>query len=278
MLFRVIVSASICALALSMYIADPSKWERHPYLVKVLTKDVKLGNISTCTGTLLSPSVVLTNAKCFQGDQKNIAAQAIIRKKDTVDKLNKAMLAFRIDDDLAIMKIDPVVEDQFCEKQPHPPRVSRLNFKPSLTEATYQNVDPKELKDSRCRVVGFTTNENVEDFATSRGVQVLELDVFPDKDNLMFSEVNANSTGRVCWDDIGAPLECVINEENKWVQVGLVNGLYGREMEKDTNSTMALSCSDVQTMQFVVFGDDTFVNAIENVDKSSVFEAQDKCF
>uniref|UniRef100_A0A1I7TWE3 Peptidase S1 domain-containing protein n=1 Tax=Caenorhabditis tropicalis TaxID=1561998 RepID=A0A1I7TWE3_9PELO len=278
MLFRVVLLASICAFALSMYTADPAKWDRHQYLVKVLTKDVKIGNISTCSGSLLSPSVVLTSANCFPNEIKNVAAQAIIRKKDSSDMMNKAMLAVRIDDDLAVMKIDAVQDEHFCDKDPHPPRVARLNFKPSLTEATYQTVEPKDLQDSRCRVVGFTTNDDVEDFASSQEVQVLELDVRADQDNFMFSEVNANSTRRACWDDIGAPLECIINEETKWVQVGVLNKLYGRKMEEDTNSTMTVTCSDVQAMQFVVFGDNTFAHAIENVDKSSVFEAQDKCF
>ncbi|EFO82867.1 hypothetical protein CRE_00062 [Caenorhabditis remanei] len=279
MLFRAIVVASICALVLSLYIADPTRWTRHQYLVKVLTKDTKTGTISTCTGTLLSPSVVLTSARCFPKDQKNVAGQAVVVKRDSLDLMNKAMLAVRIDGDMALMKIDAIKDEQFCDKDPHPPRVARLNFKPSLTEATYLTVQPKELQDMRCRVLGFKTKDDVEEFATSKELQILELDVRADQDNLMFSEVNANTTGRVCWDDIGAPLECVLNDEDiKWTQVGFVHGLYGRETDQDTNSTISFSCSDVQTMQFVVFNDNTFAHAIESVDKSSVFEAQDKCF
>lgn len=279
-MFRAVIVSSLLAFVFSMYIADPAKWERHQYLVKVLTKDTKLKNISTCTGTLLSPSVVLTSSKCFPDTRKNLIAQAIIKKKDSSATMNKAMLAVKIDGDLALMKIDAVNEDHFCDKEPHPPRVARLNFKPSLTDATYRTIVSRDLQDSKCRVIGFETTEDVEDFATSHKVQVLDLDVHADTENLMFSEVNSNSTGRVCWDDIGAPLECVLDvENNKYVQVGIVSGLYGREMDKEDNSTMVVvNCSEVQTMQFVVFSDNTFVHAIENVDKASVFEAQDKCF
>uniref|UniRef100_A0A8R1IYD2 Peptidase S1 domain-containing protein n=1 Tax=Caenorhabditis japonica TaxID=281687 RepID=A0A8R1IYD2_CAEJA len=285
MLFRAIILSLACTWTFSMYISDPAKWNRHQYLVKVLTKDIKIGNISTCTGTLLSPSIVVTSAKCFTENRQNTAAQAIILAKGTKDTIHKAMLAVKIEGDLAVMKIDPVKDDDFCDKEPYPARVSRLNFKPSLTDVVYQSVEPKDIQDSRCRVVGFTTNDNVEKFASSHDVQVLELEVRADTDNLMFSEVNGNSTGRACWDDIGAPLECIISEDNKWVQVGLVHGIYGRgqeeqETEMGSNSTVPLkaTCADVQTMQFVVFSDNTFAHAIEVAGKTSVFDAQDKCF
>ncbi|CAI2357461.1 unnamed protein product [Caenorhabditis sp. 36 PRJEB53466] len=278
MLLRAVVLVSLYAWAFSMYISDPAKWNRHPYLVKVLTKDVKSGVISTCSGTLLSRSIVLTSANCFPADRKNLVAQAIIIQKSSKDIMNKAMLAVNVEKDLAIMQIDPVTDEHFCDKDPYPSRVSRLNFKPSLTEATYQSVTPKEIQDLRCRVVGFTTTDDADDFASSHDLQILELEMRADEDNLMFSEVNSNSTGRVCWDDMGAPLECTVNEENKWVQVGVVRALYGRGEDKDSNSTMEVTCADVQTMQFAVFGDDTFAHTIEVVDKASVFEAQDKCF
>ncbi|CAB3399777.1 unnamed protein product [Caenorhabditis bovis] len=276
MLNRIALLSIFFVCGTCLYNAESVKWHRYPYIVKVLARELKSKNGTTCTGSLISESAVLTSAKCFPNPEMEYEAMAIIAVPGSRKVMRKAMLEFRIDEDIAVMRIDTIVSRRFCDKPPHPSRISRLNFKPSLTEGSFHLVDPKELAKLRCRIVGFETVDKVDDFHKSNKAQVLELELQYEGKSVMFSEIYSNTTGTACWDDIGAPLECALNEEDVWIQVGIVNSLYGRIEETKTQADA--TCSNVEAMEFIVFNNDALIRSIDIVDKIGVFSAAHKCF
>ncbi|CAI5454002.1 unnamed protein product [Caenorhabditis angaria] len=275
--FQVVVSLFLVTVASCTFNGDPVNWNRHPYLVKIMTRDSASKNVTTCSGTLISASAVLTSNKCFPENLDGVEGQAIVPLHGTSKTMHRAMLDVKRDGDFAIMRIDPIKQKNLCEKAPIPARISRLPITPTLIEASFKPVDAKLMEKYRCRIVGFKTNDDVEKFSSSDEVEIVDAEIRKTTDTLMFAEVYSNETGTACWDDLGAPLECALEDDSFYTQVGFVHNIYSRGLDDEMalgNST----CSDVKSMEFIVFGDFTLAENIDAADKIGVFEYQERCF
>ncbi|CAD6189364.1 unnamed protein product [Caenorhabditis auriculariae] len=253
---------------------DDIDWNRHGYLVKILLRERNTDNATACTGTLISPSAVLTSIKCFPNlPETTYDGVLIIALPKTKKTLKRAMLSVHAEGEVAVIKIHKI-QTKVCEPAPAPPRVARLNIKPTLLKTPWNHVDPLDLVYKHCRLVGFKTEDDPIDSVESSKAMSVELKLKEDSETLMFAEVS--DAGTACWDDIGAPLECALNEEDVWVQVGLLDSIYAQPPNEDWDVSNA-TCSDIKTMRFAVFADESLPRSVELIDKVGVFAVYDDC-
>ncbi|KHJ75011.1 hypothetical protein OESDEN_25373 [Oesophagostomum dentatum] len=78
-----------------------------------------------------------------------------------------------------------------------------------------------------------------------------EVKIIRDVDTLV---VDTASGSPVCWDDMGVPLECDL-EDKGWTQVGLLHTVM-RNVDNRTNATLT-DCNDITALVFSPFSDHT---------------------
>ncbi|KHJ99355.1 hypothetical protein OESDEN_00644 [Oesophagostomum dentatum] len=143
-------------LATCMRDSEKTEWNRYGYLVKVLTETSDGTQVLGCTGTLITPSLVLTSSKCMENEDGN---SVIIYAKGS--RYRKRMAAsVTISGDFAVLEIPPV-KDEMCPSAPAPVRLSRLPVNVSLTSAPWENIKLNDVVERKCRITGFETTSGI---------------------------------------------------------------------------------------------------------------------
>ncbi|KAK6052178.1 hypothetical protein COOONC_10317 [Cooperia oncophora] len=90
----------------------------------------------------------------------------------------------------------------------------------TLTSIPWQPVDLEVLPEKKCRINGFKTTD-VSDFSTEHETMQAEVQVVKDDGGIV---VEVQEGTPICWDDIGLPLECMLDGET-WTQVGFLESV-----------------------------------------------------
>ncbi|CAJ0609950.1 unnamed protein product [Cylicocyclus nassatus] len=261
---------SICILCLlhlatCMRDVEEIEWNRSAYLVKTLAEAQDGDRVLGCTGTLITPSLVLTSSKCVDNTENN--AVVIYAKGSRYRK--RAVASITINGDFALLEFHPI-KDELCPRSPAPVRLSRLPLNITLTAAPWEKVNLVDLPEAKCRMTGFET-VSVSNFSFIHNVMQTPAQVVRDGDRLI---VDVASGSPVCWDDIGLPLECLLPNKG-WTQVGLLHSVI-RNVDNRTNSTLT-DCDDIRVLVFATFSDDTLPTMLEN-HAVQMFVTTKRCF
>ncbi|KAK6045224.1 hypothetical protein COOONC_17271 [Cooperia oncophora] len=203
--------------------AEETEWNRYGYLVKVLSQSpVNESRVIGCTGTLITPSLILTSSKCIATDEDGEAgntAMSIYSEKDQRNR-KRAVSSITQIDRIAVLEII-AIRDKMCPPPPAPARLSKLSMNVTLTSIPWQPVDLEVLPEKKCRINGFKTTE-----AQSKRTPVHSVSDFSTEHETMQAEVQVvkDDGGIVVEDDIGLPLECMLDGET-WTQVGFLESV-----------------------------------------------------
>ncbi|ETN77380.1 hypothetical protein NECAME_11093 [Necator americanus] len=239
--------------AACMMDAEKTEWNRFGYLVKVLSEDPSEPRVIGCTGTLITPSLVLTASKCIASDKANsivIYAKGPYHRKRAVGSIIK-------DGVLAVLEIHPI-KDEMCPRPPAPRRLSRLPIKLSLTNAPWERINLSDLSEADCRITGFETVNgktqltlvSVANFSSIHATMRTPVHVLKDGDTLV---VDVSSGSPVCWDDLGLPLECLLDKRG-WTQVGLLHSVT-RVIDDPNNFTLSECDNAAVYILYILFSD-----------------------
>ncbi|KAI6221401.1 Peptidase S1 domain-containing protein [Aphelenchoides fujianensis] len=198
----------VLPFAASILGGDPLDWDRHTYLVKVVNRGAN-NTLKSCTGVLISSSLVLTASECVLDATHHPAKE--INVLLNVRNSSRRELAILLDrnERWAALKIPPIDVRKICPTPPEPRGILRLNLRPSLSTSSLLEVSVDEILNSRCYLVGFETAEKPEDFYANRQIGRLELEPLKSSQQEPFlfrSESVVNETA--CFDDAGAPMIC----------------------------------------------------------------------
>ncbi|KAI6173632.1 Peptidase S1 domain-containing protein [Aphelenchoides besseyi] len=172
---------------------DVISWDRHQFLVKVISKshdDV----LKSCSGVLITRSLVLTATDCVL-DSVLFAAKEI-HVFLNVRNSSRRELAVMLDRDdrWAALKIAPVDIEKLCPPSPEVKAIKRLNLNPNLQETSLVEVSPEEIM--------------TEEFFTTVKTLRLELEPLRGPDEKKYYRSNIVNNFTACFDDPGAPVLC----------------------------------------------------------------------
>ncbi|VDM54929.1 unnamed protein product [Angiostrongylus costaricensis] len=242
------------------------EWNRYGYLVKVLHEAKDMSKVLGCTGTIVSPSLVLTSAKCF-GDEADGNSLVIYSKGTSYRK--RMVSSVVMAGDFAILEFHRI-RDEMCPSAPAPVRLSRLPIEITLTSSPWKSINLDKLPKKKCRITGFETS-NVTNFSSVHKTLQTDVQVVID-DDVVTVDVAGDSP--VCWDDIGVPLECMLDNKS-WTQVGLLQSVT-RIVEDEENPSTS-ECGDITSLVFTIFSDETIAKSLED-HTVDVLSWSKKCF
>ncbi|KAJ1364892.1 hypothetical protein KIN20_025080 [Parelaphostrongylus tenuis] len=171
--------------------------------------------------------------------------------------------------DFAILKFHQI-RDEMCPSAPIPVRLSRLPIDITLTSSPWKSIKLDELPEKACRITGFETS-NVTNFSSVHKTLQADVQLVRDGDMMI---VNVAGESPVCWDDIGVPLECMLDNKS-WTQVGLLQSVT-RVVEDEENPSTS-ECGDIATLVFEIFSDETIAEALED-HAVELLSSSKKCF
>ncbi|EYC06434.1 hypothetical protein Y032_0076g1061 [Ancylostoma ceylanicum] len=239
-------------LATCMKDVEETEWNRSGYLVKILSESVTNEGVRACTGTLITPSLVLTSSKCIDTEESN----AIVIYAKGPNHRKRAVGSISMSGDFALLEIHPI-KDEMCPRPPAPVRLSRLPINIKLTAAPWQRVNLEDLSEQKCRITGFETT-SVGNYSSVHNTMQTPVQAVRDGDTVV---VDVSSGSPVCWDDIGLPLECMLDNKG-WTQVGLLHSVM-RAADDEVEDEPS-DCNDITALIFAVFHDDTLPTLLED--------------
>ncbi|RCN45796.1 hypothetical protein ANCCAN_08185 [Ancylostoma caninum] len=252
-------------LAACMKDAEETEWNRSGYLVKILSESVTREGVRACTGTLISPSLVLTSSKCIDSDESN----SIVIYAKGPNYRKRAVGSISMSGDFALLEIHPI-KDEMCPRPPAPVRLSRLPINIKLTMAPWQRVNLEDISEQKCRITGFETT-SVGNYSSVHNAMQTPVQVVRDGDTVV---VDVSSGSPVCWDDIGLPLECMLDNKG-WTQLGLLHTVM--KNADDENEDVKSDCKDITALIFALFHDDTLPTLLEDHTVELITSSK-KCF
>lgn len=273
-------------LTYSILDGDRVDWNRHGYLAKVIGRDSEK-NFKLCTGAIISGSLVLTASDCvtdFDSENKNLEEFTVVIQIKHHKRRHLAMLVQKTET-WAVLRMETIPTEKLCPPSPQPKKVVRMNFSPSLHEASQVDLTADEVLDSKCYLFGFKTeDEPIEFFKTKESMRLdLEKLMSPRTgDSLYRSKIQGNETA--CYEDVGAPLIC--NTKSKGVmlvgifqnlgsEIGTENDVKVKQAPTELNSTV---CSNAYEMQFsLIQNDPRLIKLIESEDMGPFVDVYDKC-
>ncbi|VDM95731.1 unnamed protein product [Thelazia callipaeda] len=264
---------------------EDKEWNRFGFLVKIFSRE-KLSNIVTsCTGTIISPRLVLTSSQCILNTTtgKRLSEFVINAPFMKGSRILGAEVV-KIGETWAIMEIPELKLSMLCPPAPAPRGVAQLNVRPTLLQSSIVSIDPLKLKRKKCWVVGFATTDNATEFVDQNNIRLIalkSLDAVKNKPNFLWSPIVANDTA--CWDDVGAALFC---STRAWghMLVGIFQHLIApSQLQKTTNGgeeiNITSSCNGAVEMRFSKIADQfKLFEAIQNFDITSFVSVYQHCF
>lgn len=251
--------------------AEETEWNRYGYLVKVLSQSpTNESRVIGCTGTLITPSLVLTSSKCIAADEGEVGNAIVIFAKGTSHR-KRAVGAIKHDDSVALLEIIPI-RDEMCPPPPAPVRLSRLPVNVTLNAIPWNPVDLDGLPEKKCRINGFET-KNVTNFSTDHVTMQAEVQLVKAGDAILVEVAEGTP---ICWDDIGLPLECMLDDET-WTQVGFLESVVKEISEEETEEPTTPTCANITSFFFWMFNGEELPRLLEG-HALSVLTAAQKCF
>ncbi|KAK5972960.1 hypothetical protein GCK32_012122 [Trichostrongylus colubriformis] len=262
--------------------AEETEWNRYGYLVKILSQSpLNDSRVIGCTGTLIAPSLILTSSKCIATDDDGETGNTIVIYSKGTTHRKRAVSSITQIDRIAVLEII-AIRDEMCPPPPAPPKLSKLAMNVTLTSVPWQPVDLEMLPEKKCRINGFKTTE-VSDFATEHETMQSEVQVVRDDGGIV---VEVQEGTPVCWDDIGLPLECMLDDET-WTQVGFLESVsramedeqeeVEEEEEERAETTRSHMCDNISNMRFLMFDSDELAKMLDQ-HAIDVLLATRKCF
>ncbi|PAV55832.1 hypothetical protein WR25_24930 [Diploscapter pachys] len=297
MLHSILLLATVLPLVAGIHRGDLVDWHRNGYLTKILIQDMSSNSITACTGSLISPTSVLTSSRCFHEGGKYRAVAIIMGSNG--EEMKRGALELFTEGDFAIVRIHAIKSVNLCPKRPEPIRVARLPLSNSLSSPTWQPVDIENMQEAKCRIIGFKSGEEPTDFTRNNKSMQVEVKLINDGDGIMRADVDQGRTA--CWDDTGLPLECMLSVEGEWIQVGVLHSVamiertntdetvknedeQMTEEKKSQENAGAKSvrrdnskCSNAETMRFAMFYDNTMARLIEKSDRIGILATFERC-
>ncbi|XGW35056.1 hypothetical protein V3C99_018804 [Haemonchus contortus] len=268
--------------------AEETEWNRYGYLVKVLSQSpVNESHVIGCTGTLIAPSLILTSSKCIATDEDGETGNTIVIFSKGTSYRKRAVSSITQEDRIAILEIIPI-RDEMCPPPPAPVRLSKLSVNVSLTSVPWQPIDIEVLPEKTCRLNGFKTTD-VADFSSEHETMQAEVQVVRDDGGIV---VEVQEGTPICWDDIGLPLECMLDDET-WTQVGFLESVsrtvedeedVGEEIEEEEEEEKeevekkpSHTCDNISNLRFLIFDSDELAKLLDE-HAIDVVLATKKCF
>uniref|UniRef100_A0A915DZC1 Peptidase S1 domain-containing protein n=1 Tax=Ditylenchus dipsaci TaxID=166011 RepID=A0A915DZC1_9BILA len=259
---------------------DKVFWNGYGFMTKVLARGENR-RAQSCTGSLISPSLVLTAAECMINRTtraKLTEFQVLVAKIKGSKKQYDARLV-DMNENWALLQIQPLNTTELCPAEPIPPRMVKLNMKPSLLAAAQYSIDEAYITDNdKCYLVGFEHSSDPAAFIPNQNVQRISLEKLkkpePDTGTFYRSRIVQNRTA--CFDDTGAALICHVGIQGH-VQVGLFQSLSIAEDNK-LNKSSAAVCSKAAQMEFsLLTSDERLSAAIQKAAFLEFIDAYTKC-
>ncbi|KAI6191869.1 Peptidase S1 domain-containing protein [Aphelenchoides bicaudatus] len=279
-LFGVLFACFVFQQAQSILNGDKINWSRHSYLVKVFSR-TKRDDVKSCTGALISNSLILTSRDCVLKDNSNEP----MREFSTVLSISgsrhheKAQL-LEVNDSWALLEIRELSLIKLCPDD-QPRHVLPINLKPTLNGSSIVNVPVDEIINSRCFLAGFNTTDESKKFL--QVTTTLRLDVnlkLPyENDGYYRAQVIENSTA--CYDDVGAPLICSTTHHGIMLVGFFRNSGIPVSHREDSQNRLSRreKCALAREMYFDLITVDTrLIEFIEKHFIGAVVQTYQKCF
>ncbi|WKY15989.1 hypothetical protein Q1695_001009 [Nippostrongylus brasiliensis] len=251
--------------------ADETEWNRYGYLVKVLSQSpTNESQVIGCTGTLITPSLVLTSSKCIAADEGEVGNAIVIFARGQSHR-KRAVGTIKRDDNIAILEINRI-KDEMCPPPPAPVRISRLPVNVSLNSVPWNSIDLDTLPEKKCRINGFET-KNVTNFSTDHITMQTDVQLMREGDAFIV-EVAENTP--ICWDDIGLPLECMLDDVT-WTQVGFLESVTRAVNEDEPDEAIPVTCESITKFTFWIFNTDDLPKLLEEY-SMDVLASASRCF
>ncbi|KAE9553694.1 hypothetical protein FO519_003087 [Halicephalobus sp. NKZ332] len=258
------------------------EWDDAPYVVKIfarqaMNKAEKAPPVKSCTGALISPSLVLTDVECIKNSTNRQDLEEIMITYHIYGSNRQVkVLAETVEetDNWVLLKISPIDMKNVCPSEiDREKMITRLNIKPSLTKDMKIQLSFNTVKNLRCR-----------DFINKRDLYKMEMMSFdqdPKNMNRLAYTIDSNSTA--CIEDLGTALVC--HYEGMNLQVGFLRSLQAypstlqaaMEIEDPQIRSLAI-CAATAKMLFVqIYNDDKLIEAIEKYDLGGFVNAYSAC-
>uniref|UniRef100_A0A0M3I0Z4 Peptidase S1 domain-containing protein n=1 Tax=Ascaris lumbricoides TaxID=6252 RepID=A0A0M3I0Z4_ASCLU len=257
------------------------------YCLEVFSRERNSKMVTSCSGSVISASLVLTSPQCLFNSSTNRRFDEVavsvppFRKARTVraEIVNST-------DSWALLKIPALSAKELCPPSPTPKRVVQLNVRLSLVRSSHIVIDVSAITKRRCWLTGFATTPNAADFLNQYDVRMIALDALKHSDDstsdvlLYRADVIANKSA--CWDDAGAALICHLNEFGD-VQVGIFHNLVTARSDTAKGGMELMpdwmhECGRALGMNFaLIVNDQRLISAIEKHDLPAFADIYRKC-
>uniref|UniRef100_A0A915BAL1 Peptidase S1 domain-containing protein n=1 Tax=Parascaris univalens TaxID=6257 RepID=A0A915BAL1_PARUN len=179
-------------------------WHQYGYLVKIFSRERNSKMVTSCSGSIISASLVLTSPQCLFNASTNRRFDEVavsmppFRKARTV----RAEIV-KSTDSWALLKVPTLSAKELCPASPTPKRVVQLNVRLSLVRSSHIVIDISAITKRRCWLTGFATTPNAADFLNQYDVRMIALDALKHSDDstsdmlLYRADVIANNSA--CW-------------------------------------------------------------------------------
>uniref|UniRef100_A0A915B8K6 Peptidase S1 domain-containing protein n=1 Tax=Parascaris univalens TaxID=6257 RepID=A0A915B8K6_PARUN len=262
-------------------------WHQYGYLVKIFSRERNSKMVTSCSGSIISASLVLTSPQCLFNASTNRRFDEVavsmppFRKARTV----RAEIV-KSTDSWALLKVPTLSAKELCPASPTPKRVVQLNVRLSLVRSSHIVIDISAITKRRCWLTGFATTPNAADFLNQYDVRMIALDALKHSDDstsdmlLYRADVIANNSA--CWDDAGAALICHLNEFGD-VQVGIFHNLVTAPIDTGKGGMELMphwihECGRALGMNFALtVNDQGLISAIEKHDLPAFVDIYRKC-
>uniref|UniRef100_A0A915P551 Peptidase S1 domain-containing protein n=1 Tax=Meloidogyne floridensis TaxID=298350 RepID=A0A915P551_9BILA len=249
-------------------------WNRNGFVVKVLAREGPNAPTKSCTGSLISASLVLTSGDCVvdRSTKESLNEFVVFVSKPSDKELRSTgkLLERNEQNGWALLRIAPQNITELCPPSPAPKWVARLNFRPLLTSGPRLEVSQADLSSGEGAVSEDFLNEN-----RLLRIYLDKLEKPPKDDGLNQYRSDVYSGFTACYDDTGAPLLCKLSKyQDPALQLGIFQSLTvpGGKTAKDdepndkSNKTIdeLNKCKLATQMRFNLFNaDESLAKAIE---------------
>ncbi|GMR32765.1 hypothetical protein PMAYCL1PPCAC_02960, partial [Pristionchus mayeri] len=221
--------SSLFLVSQSILNGHDDEWNKYAHLVKIVSRSSNSSAPLLCSGTLISPRLVLTATDCVIHDGKKASEVMVAFVRSFKPALRKRATIAAVNGTLAYLSlVHPLTSNEICpEGDPH---LAHLSIVPSLTRPSITPFDWAKIDATTCRMVAYRSLKNVSHFLSSSSVATAVMKVDVEEESLTMRRVDTGVPAP-CFEDAGAPFECLVGDE--FIQVGLFISLFGADDGKE---------------------------------------------
>ncbi|GMT04069.1 hypothetical protein PENTCL1PPCAC_26243, partial [Pristionchus entomophagus] len=219
-----LVLSSLFLVSQSILNGHADRWTKHPHLVKILARSSSSSPPLACSGTLISPRLVLTASDCVMEAGKIVSEVLVMFTRPTKPPLRKQATLALLNGTLAYLSLaHPMKPEDICPSGIPSGRASLLSIIPSLTHYPVTPFEWDKMDTTTCRMVAFHSAVNVSHFLSSTAVETAVMKGEVEGETIGVKRRNTAEPA-ACWEDTGAPFECLVGQE--FIQVGIFTSLF----------------------------------------------------